>query len=247
MRWMLAGLLLALSACQSAPPVADGASVCALPAPTIIEQSGDAHGPDGRLLQVWELNDSPVLWSEATPASGSYADFRAGLANATTETDPEKLLQAGPTPNNDLVAANAERWIKPAGCFEKLLVGLQHERRNIFAAPTEFVSAVLRSADGKHLRIYFFTINQDGIGRMSPVTNPVTDDHAKGWRVAFVIHMHAFHPGNAQLNGIVSPSVPDADFNFNFAGEAGMEAAWITNGLHTVRIPTAAFGWFQRE
>ncbi|MEQ1779960.1 MAG: hypothetical protein ABMA14_01270 [Hyphomonadaceae bacterium] len=247
MRRMLAGVLLALAACQSAPPVADAASVCALPAPTIIERTGDSHGADGRLLQVWELDDSPVLWSEATPTTGGYPDFREKLATAATETDPVKLLQASPTANNDQVVANAGSWIKPAGCFEKLLVGIQHTRRDIFLAPTEFVSAVLQSADGKRLRIYFFTINQDGIGRMSPVTNPVNEDHAKGWRVAFVIHMHAFHPGNAQLNGVVSPSVPDADFNFNFAEEAGMKAAWITNGVSTVRIPAKEFGRFQRE
>lgn len=246
MRWLAALGCLAIAGCQTAPK-AGSLSTCTLSAPTILDQSGDPHSADGRLLQVWDVANDPVLWSSADPVSGAYADFRTKLARNGEITDPRKLLAGNPTPNNELVAANAASWIRPTGCFEKLMVGLQHERRDIFVAPTEFANIVLRSADGTRFRIYFFTINQDGIGRMSPLTEPAMADHAKGWTVVLTMHTHAFHPGNAQLNGIVSPSVPDAAFNYNFAQEAGMAEAWITNGVNTVRIPASEYGRFQRE
>ena len=246
MRWMLACLWLVLAGCQTQTlPLA--ASACTLPAPTILEQSGDPHGADGRLLQIWDVANDPVLWSNADPADGAYADFRAKLTRSGEATDPLKLLAASPSQANGLVTANAASWIRPAGCLEKLMVGIQQARRDIFVAPTEFANVVMRSADAARLRIYFFTINQDGIGRMSPLTNPALVDHAQGWNVMLVMHTHAFHPGNALLNGIVSPSIPDADFQYNFAEEAGLEQAWITNGVSTVRIPAAEFGRFQRE
>ena len=106
---------------------------------------------------------------------------------------------------------------------------------------------VLRSADGARLRIYFYTINQDGIGRVSPVSEPALADVKQGWRVVLGMHTHVFHPGQPMLDGILAPSIADADFNANFAEEGGMQSAWITNGIHTVRIPAEAFGLFKRE
>jgi hypothetical protein len=248
MRGILAGLLLVLAGCQATPPAETVA--CALPAPTVIEQTGDPHGADGRLLQVWEIADAPVLWSEASPAGG-YADFREQVRTKGIETDAVALLKAAPTTdaklaaNNMLVVTHAGEWVRPAGCFEKLMVGLQHERIDTFKAPTEFVSVVMRSPDKARLKIYFFTVNQDGIGRMSPVTNPAALDREAGWTMELVLHPHAFHPGQPALNGIVAPSVPDAGFNFN-ASEDGLQQSWITNGIDTVRIPAAAFALFER-
>lgn len=178
------------------------------------------------------------------PLGPAYQDFVAKLEKTGIATDPLALLAASPTPNNDLVARNAADWIKPAGCLEKLLIGYQHARVDTFAAATEFASLVLRSPDETQLRIYFYTINQDGIGRASPITEPALADVKAGWRFAIALHNHAFHPGQPKLNGITAPSVPDADFNVNLSA-SGLEQAWITNGLHTARIPAAAFGQFQ--
>lgn len=209
----------------------------------MLQQSGDSHGPDGKLLQVWEVQNDPVLWSTATPRDPNYQDFLTKLDRTGIGTDPLALLSASPTPNSDLVARNARDWIKPAGCLEKLLIGHQHGRMDTFAAPTEFASLVLRSPDEDRLRIYYYTINQDGIGRASPITEPAMVDLQAGWRLAVALHNHAFHPGQPKLNGITAPSEPDADFNVNLAA-SGLEQAWITNGLHTVRIPASAFSQF---
>jgi hypothetical protein len=241
---LAAGLFLA--GCQTAPAQTVGPA-CSLPEPRVLEQSGDPHAANSKLLQVWEIADDAALWLEGEPRSEGYRDFRDKTAAMGIETDPVALLQASPTTNNDLVVARAATWIRPAGCFEKYLVGYQHARIDTFVAPTEFMAMVLRSADGARLRIYFYTVNQDGIGRVGPVTGPALEDVAKGWRVLLGLHTHVFHPGQPLLDGLVSPSVPDADFNANFAETGGMQAAWITNGIHTVRIPAEAFGLFQRE
>lgn len=245
MRFVLAALVL-LTGCQPGPDTNSSASACVLPKTAqVFEQSGDPHGPDGKLLQVWEMPDYPVLWSEASPA-GAYQDFRRQIEAKAIEIDPVKLLKAAPTPNNRLVIEHADRWIGPAGCLEKLLTGYQHARVDTFVAPTEFARIVMRSPDNSRLRIYFYTINRDGIGRMSPLAQPADRDRQAGWTMEIVLHPHAFHPGQPELDGLIAPSVADADFAFNQLG-AGLKQAWITNGVHTVRIPADAFGLFERK
>lgn len=251
MKRALLATWLFLSACQATPGIAQAPS-CSLPEATVLEQSGDPQGANGRLLQVWEIADDPALWLAGDPLSEGYRDFRNKVAAKGIETDPVALLKASPSAgsdkaNNELVIARAADWIRPAGCLERFLVGYQHARVDTFVAPTEFMAMVLRSADGARLRIYFYTINQDGIGRVGPVSEPALVDVAQGWRVMIGMHTHVFHPGQPLLDGIVAPSVPDADFNANFAVSGGMQEAWITNGVHTVRIPAAAFGLFKRD
>jgi len=73
-----------------------------------------------------------------------------------------------------------------------------------------------------------------------------TMDDAPVWTIVAMLHNHAFHPGQPELNGAPAPSRPDAQFLVNFAG-SGMAEAWITNGLHTAHIPAAAFGLFERD
>jgi hypothetical protein len=244
----LNGLLaLLLAGCAHSQPADARQATCSLAAiPTVLLESGDENGPNGKLLQVWEAPNNPVLWSEATPRDRTYQDFLAKLDKTGIDTDPLAILAASPTHNNDLVASNASDWIQPAGCLEKFLTAHQHARMDTFAAPTEFASLVLRSPDETRLRVYYYTINQDGIGRATPITEPALADVRAGWRLAVALHNHAFHPGQPALNGIVAPSVPDADFNVNLAAN-GLEQAWITNGLHTVRIPASAFARFQTK
>lgn len=218
---------------------------CALPSARVLAQSGDAHASGGRLLQVWDVPESPVWWSRAEPAG--YDAFRAKVAKHVGETNPVRLLAQVPSRNNQLVAERATDWIGPATCLEKLLQQVQDRRIDTFASPTEFLAFVLRSADGARLRVYFYTVNQDGIGRATPASDPVLADRRAGWLVLGGLHNHAFHPGQPELNAPLAPSKPDAQFNQNFAASAGMAEAWITNGLHTARIPAAAFGAFERD
>ena len=220
---------------------------CRLGAPTVMLREGASDQPGSRLLQYWEMPNHPVWWSDATPASTAYKDYRRKVAANVSLTDPVRLLQRSPTHNNKIVVAEARNWIRPANCLEKLLQAEQHSRVDAFKTPTEFLSFVLLSADEKRVRVYFYTVNYDGIGAATPVSAPVVQAREDGWTVLAGLHNHGFHPGQPTLDGILAPSSPDAHFNFNFAGRVGMKEAWITNGLHTVRIPASAFGQFERE
>lgn len=221
------------------------AEVCAFPYPArVMAQSSDPHAKGARLLQVWEMDDAPVWWSLAKPRG--YAAIEARIAARAGNTDPLHLLAQNPWANNRVVAAQAAEWVRPVNCLEMLLQQAQNDRIDMFEAPTEFAAMVLRSADKRRLRVYFYTINEDGIGRVSPLSEPAIADRQAGWTVLAAMHNHAFHPGQPELNGALAPSTADAQFNVNFAG-TGVAEAWITNGLHTVRIPAAAFGLFERD
>lgn len=237
-----------LTACATSPDASAPGRCELAETPVVLLASGDPHGPNGKLLQVWTVADDPILWSEASPPTSGYVDFLAKLKLSGVETDPVRLLKsAAPMKNNAVVIEHADAWIHPAGCLEKLLLGLQHERIDTFRTPTEFASAVTQSPDGKRLKIYFYTVNQDGIGRASPFTDPAGNDVEQGWTLKLVLHPHVFHPGDATLNGPVAPSVPDAGLAFNLREGLGLRASWITNGISTVRIPASAFDLFERE
>ncbi|ODT86672.1 MAG: hypothetical protein ABS78_15415 [Phenylobacterium sp. SCN 70-31] len=205
---------------------------------------GEPHAAGSKLLQMWEFDDAPVFASEAEPAG--YEAFRRRAAAAVGDTDPLRPLRANPGRNNDLVARHAGAWVRPATCLQKLLQKAQDDRIDTFASPTEFMAFVLRSPDGARLRVYFYTANFDGIGRVGPAAEPAARDHAAGWTVLAGVHNHNFHPHDPTLNGAVGPSLPDAQFNLRFHAQTGMAEAWITNGLHTAQIPAAAFPLFEQ-
>lgn len=214
--------------------------------PRVVMEEGDPHEVGSRLLQVWEVPDDPVLWSDTLPESESYRGFRAEVTERGIETDPVRLLERSPTANNEIVLANADAWIGPAGCLEMLLYGHQHARLNTFSDPSEFGGIILRSPDAERLRIYYFTVNQDGLGNMDTIVVPVLDDRRDGWEVLVALHSHVFHPGQPEIDGILAPSEPDADFHIRLHEASGLREAWITNGIDTVRMPASSFGDFTR-
>lgn len=214
--------------------------------PRVLMADGDPHEVGSKLLQLWEVPNHPVLWSETAPETGDYRRFRLELAERKIETDPVRLLERSPTENNRMVVRNAGNWIRPAACLEMLMFGHQHGRLNIFETPSEFASIILRSADRQRLRVYYYTINHDGIGRMDPVVEPVLEDSRDGWEVLVALHSHVFHPGQPQIDGILAPSEPDADFHVRFHAESGVRDARITNGVHTVIMPASSFDGFKR-
>jgi hypothetical protein len=164
--------------------------------------------------------------------------WRRTLRNA--DTAPSHLLAQSPTPNNLVVAAHAG-WIGPAQCVETALLAEQYARIPLDHGSTEFAAFLLRSPDAKQLRIYNYTRNADGIGRVGPLTDAVAADMASGWRMTAMLHNHNFHPGQPALNGITAPSGADAQLAQSLAENYGLQAMWITNGVDTVRIPRDAF------
>lgn len=215
--------------------------------PNIIARQGDGHAPNSSLLQFWDVERPQLLWSKAASTSRSYQRYRSEVRQIGFKTDPIASLRASPSINNDVVLSSATEWIRPANCLEKLLMGLQNDRVSIGRDPTEFVSIVLGRSESERVRVYFYSVNRNGIGAMTPLTRLVETDLQQGWRVQFVLHNHAFHLSDPALNGILAPSGPDANFNLNFARSHNLPEARITNGIDTVVIPAAAFDRFERE
>lgn len=209
----------------------------------VLMEQGESHRVGSKILQVWDIQDHPILWSKADPPN--YQAFRRRVIALMKNADPVHLLRANPSRNNDLVADNAKLWVKPATCLQKLLHQVQHERLDTLETPTEY-AAVLLHQSPQRLRIYYYSNNQNGIGRMNAITQPVAQAHQDGWRVIAGLHNHNFRPDDAQLNGAVAPSLPDAQFNIRFAAQVGMAQAWITNGLDTAEIPGSAFHLFEQ-
>ena len=250
-RWA-GSIAVALLALALGTTEASAAEICAFPTPPrVITSEGVSSAKGSRLLQVWDVPDARIYWTTADPADPAFQTFVTDVAKHVSVTDPVRLLRNSPAwdnprlkQSNTLVADWATEWIHPAGCLEKLLLSLQHQRVSLLERPTEFAALVLRSPDGDRLRIYYLTINEDGIGRMSPLTEPAMLDVGAGWHVEIALHNHSFHPGQPSIDGVLAPSEADAQFAANFAADAGLQAAWITNGLHTSRIPASAFGLF---
>jgi hypothetical protein len=228
---------------------------CALDAaPRVLETSGAAHTAGARLAQVWDVEAAPVYWTAQLPATGSYAGFVAALRTSGVDTNPVSLLRrkaalpqtsSGDARNNSLVARESTQWVYRINCLEMLLIGIQNERIGLLRQSTEFTAFVLRSADGRRLRIYFYTRNEDGIGNVGAILGSVARDYQEGWIVMANLHNHNFRVGQTDLNAVVSPSLPDAQLYQTLAAKYQLREAWITNGLHTVRIPASAFGRFQ--
>jgi hypothetical protein len=233
----------------------EAAQACALDAtPRVLASAGDAHTAGGRIFQVWELDDATVYWTNTVPTAGSYRGFDASLRASGVDVDPVSLLlrkaalpqtSAGDARNDSVVAREAAQWVHRISCLEMLLVGVQNDRIDLLRKPTEFTAFVLRSADGRRLRIYYYTGNEDGIGNVAAILAPAARDVEQGWTLVANLHNHNFRLGQADLNAVVSPSLSDAQLYRSLAAEYQLREAWITNGLHTARIPASAFGRLQ--
>jgi hypothetical protein len=231
-----------------AQPIAATPPKCKLPTePKTVLSEGSTHDPDSRLLLLWDVDHPRTLLSQVAAPTRSYQRYMSQVRRMGFRTDSTAALRASPSINNDIVLGKAADWIRPADCLEKLLMGLQNDRISIQRDPTEFVSVILSRSESERVRVYFYSVNRNGIGAMTPLTSLVDADLLDGWRVKFVLHNHAFHLSDPALNGILAPSIPDAHFNLNFAKSHRLPEARITNGINTVVIPATAFARFQVE
>lgn len=234
--------LLASSCTPTSTGDTEQSRICAFPnPPTILVEEGNAHATGSLLLQRWTVADDPSLWAQGAPPG--IEALRGELERSGVETDPSVLLRQSDTQNNRLVAQNFEAWVRPIRCVEALVLDTQNARMPLAAGSTEFAAFFLRSTAGDQLRIYSLTRNSDGVGNLTLITDAIAEDIRQGWTLEAGLHNHNFHP-EPKRNGIVAPSGPDAHANIQLLNQYGLQEAWITNGVHTVRIPSAAFSQF---
>lgn len=179
------------------------------------------------------------------PRSTSLTAFlkyvRSRVADVSQASLLRKSIQSFPDNadrrNASLVYQQRRKWIRPAGCLEALLFSRQTERLDMASQPTELTAFVLKAKRGSRVRLYYFTVNQPGIGGMGTLMTPVEADLASGnWRPWMSLHNHNFDFAGARLGGTVAPSAADAQFFQSAASDFGLETAWITNGFDTLKL-----------
>jgi hypothetical protein len=231
---------------------------CSLPRdPIVLIEEGDPHAADSKLFQSWEVEDSPEYWKETFTDPQSLSTFKTKLLQLGMEVDPVEILKRAVTHSvDDLDRQNAvlalERvkdLVKPVRCLEAYLMGLQADRREMVQFPTEFLSFILRSTDGKRLKIYYYTINFPGIKGVGDLKRAIDRDLASPtqWKVWTNLHNHNFLVNAEFTLGGVCPSAQDFGVYRSFADEEGLEEAWVTNGFHTMRLVRDDFWKFKAK
>lgn len=203
---------------------------------------------EGRLLQYWIEKDRPALFQEMLPPSPALHAFRDRISLAL-DPDPHTLLEAqlAQVEGEDLenvraVLEGRAGTIRTMKCLEGLLLSVQAERTvhlgsSMFEAPTEFLSYFLaREGD---LKIYFYTVDQPGIGGLSILHEPLQADLGAGWRVVGNIHNHNFFPDSDRVLGGVVPSAADVQALRSARDVFGLPSASIVNGFHALDITRA--------
>lgn len=266
---------LSLASCAStqraAPADPAGSSgACRFDAkPTVIEV--DEPIP-GELHLAYHLVDTPRLWAPA-PQDGQLKAYRealrarigGSLAPADLAKRQRDILLKDGSPrarreaaNGTAVAEGRVGHMEAASCLDLLLFRVQARRFPMIEHPTEFGAFVLKR--GEDLRVYFSGADRVGQKLRGAITERVKADVAAGFELVAHLHNHPFlfdrvvgdrmwsNPANLQdIAGALAPSTVDVQLYRRFRDSLGLRAAWITNGLDSVRIPAEEFGRLASE
>lgn len=224
-------------------PAADAAAAACRIAepPTIVLDDGK------QLLQFWEVPESPRWASEILPRSVGLRRFTRAVRARMDVSELGRYVSASMMPtsqdeyNARLMLAGEVGSIRPINCIEALLLSTQAERHPMESQPTEFLAFILKRADpkgGKRLKIWFYTVDQPGIGRLGPISSAVDADVSRGWNPWINLHNHNFFFDRKPLMpGVPWPSAIDAQLmkDLSFQDRA-FETIAVTNGFVTSRL-----------
>ena len=225
----LVGLLVACSGPEPRPDVATPRRAIDVRPHVLVE---DEH----LLLQRWELEASRDLFTPATELSPALEAYRREIRQRVGETGPADLLRVqldedwlpeGDLKNVELALEGEAGRIRPIDRLEAFLLDIQLRRGDMIADPTEFLSLVLQRGD--RLKIYFYTLDQGGIGGVGRIHSLVEADVAAGFALERSIHNHNFFfdSEHGVLGGTV-PSTADVWISRAQRDEFGLRTATIT-------------------
>jgi hypothetical protein len=207
----------------------------------------------GSFLQVWIEENHPVFDEPVLPDSESLNRFRDQIRQIT-DTNPLFILKnqrsqviGGDAVNVDLVLNGKAGIIREMNCIEGILFSHLTDRsiirgKSLFTDPTEFLSYVLSKGD--FLKIYFYTVDQPGIGGLSVFDNLLEQDLENGWVFSKNLHNHNFFPGADMFLGGVVPGAGDIGAFRSTARRYGATNATITNGFHSIEMSSDDFQKF---
>lgn len=207
-------------------------------------------------LQFWIEENRPVFQEPVLPESESLHQFRDQISQIT-DTNPLVILErqrsevtGGDAVNVDLVLNGKAGAIREMSCLEGILFSHLTERsitqgKSMYTDPTEFLSYGLTKGDS--LKIYFYTVDQPGIGGLSVFDDLLEQDRENGWIVSQNLHNHNFFPGAAMFLGGVVPGAGDVRAFRSAARRYGATKATITNGFHSIDMTSDDFMKFSDE
>lgn len=220
--------------------------------PTVLE-TGDSH-----LLQYWEFSNSSILDLAELPTSPTFIAYK-GLVSSKLNTDPVELLArysvAGANANDqhnlEVVRKNPSKYIRPIRCLEALLLDNQIKRnKEMSVKPTEFVAFYLKNNDGR-MRVYYLTDDISGVRKPSSLFERIYADMAEGWIVLGNLHNHSFFLDNLNNDeahhpqGVLIPSANDTQVLRANRDDFKMQSVSITNGFHTIFMPSEELDSFR--
>ena len=253
-------------ACAGSPTVERDqppAAVCpSLPEPQVVAVAGAAVG---ERHERFDLADAPALWQGA-PEDAAAVAYRRGIARRLgDDLEPRRLLvrqrdalaagsHARETLNIGAVLEGRVGTLVTPGCIERLLFARQAARFPMVDHATEFGAFVLRRGD--RVRLYVSSMDLVGQKIRREVTDRVRADVASGYRLVAHLHNHPFLTRRRlgdrmwttaetldDVAGALAPSLTDVQFFTNLVADGlPLEAAWITNGLDSIRIAARELG-----
>jgi hypothetical protein len=213
----------------------------------------------------FDLTDLPRLWEPAEPDEAISRFREAVRGRLGPDLDARSLIERqrvifaatsaewrGEAANATLVLEGRVGTINPVSCLEAMLWKWQAARYPMLEHPTEFGAFVLRG----HGRVRVYLSSADLVGQKirDAITKRVEADAAAGFRLVIHIHNHPFlfdrkvgdrmwtlEATKEDVAGALAPSMTDVHFYRNLRNSLGLQEAWVTNGLNTLRFPAAQF------
>lgn len=214
----------------------------------------------GKRLYVFTEELDAITFSEQrvqTQAYEEYYDFLADLAvSVGVDTfDQLALLQRqrdvyvmylGPeeAPRFDALINGDVGEITTIPCLQSMILELQF---NDFSPVVDFSEAgamvLTRSQGGTTLvRTYVLTQTSSLGVSFADVEPLVIADIGQGWELLAAFHNHPFAPDNTiDIAGTTIPSSPDARLFRRLRDELDLQEAWISNGVHSLRLTADEF------
>lgn len=212
-----------------------------------------------RLYTFTETLDT-LTFSEQRVASGEYDQFLAYLEDIASAAgvdvfDQHALLERqrdifveflGPEEGEpfDLLLSGAVGEITPVTCLQSILFDLQNRDFPVWEEPTETGAMVLTRGFGSVTLVRVYVLTQQGNASISfhDVLPRVRADVEAGWDLRAHFHSHPFAPDNPiDIAGTTIPSSADASTYRSLRDELDLQEAWITNGIHSLRLGAGEF------
>lgn len=217
--------------------------------PTVIKKNGN------EIFQYWQLSNSSLLWDTTFITPRNITRYRDSLNSILTSDTTRSIIQKraeqyrlyklvntqnGDSINTQLIHANVLGEIRPINYLEAQLLEYQMNRYPLLSHPTEFHGFILLNDSLNIVRVYFAASDQPWPPKPNVILSAIKNDLKTGWTFKYHLHNH-YEPHTNGYIGILAPSMTDAQYYLFLSDEYQLKNAIITNGFHTVEIPSGDF------